>query len=253
MYSHTHSIKSITLLLIILSFSNTSLFGSETNQAVDLAVVKKWLPHYHSQLQLIFEYDSEMNGKNVPSSEQMHRAIDKAGPTIALIEAQIAYEDEPRTIGGYNPYKWKTWLGRYESNPGRFIFDVDKEKRWERTTNRFGSFKSPSSEYGLSFGEGDLVINPDLTSGSAKNKTFSDNPNGSVLIGQAGDFVVKSLRIYQVSNKTDAVAADHPIPQPRIYYNTPTPNPVPDESIYLLEALLGLLAIALYRTKTRKN
>ncbi len=250
MHSHPHSIKRISSLILFAISLSSNLSGYALNESERLAVARKWLPHYHNHLQLIFEYDSEKQPDAKPSSEQMHKAIDKAGPTVTILEVQTAYETEHRIIGGYNPYRWKTWFGHYESNAGQFVFDIGREKRWERTVKRTGSFKSPAADYGLAFGGGDLVINPDLTTGSARNTTFSNNPKSSVLTGQAGDFLIKSLRVYRVSKRPEAVESVIPM---ATYYNPPPTNPIPDSSTFLFEISLSLIALGFLKSVSKRK
>lgn len=241
-----HSIRRIASTLIILAMVSAHSSAAGLNEAERVSVVKKWLPYYHAKLQLIFEYDSEKQGASPPSSEHMHKAIDKAGPTVSIIEAQIGYEETSRIVGGYNPNKWKNWLGRYESNAGRFVFSIDSEKRWERNNKRIGSFKSKPADYGIAFGDGDLVINPDLITGSARDSTFTTPSDRSVLIGQAGDFVVKSFRIYRVIRNPLEQVAQAPIPHQRVYNENTSPSPVPDQSFFLFEIGLILAGLSLF-------
>ncbi len=251
MYSHPPSLKRIAPFLLFLILLSSKLSGFELNESERLAVAKKWLPHYHNHLQLLFEYDSEKEHDPKPNAEQLHKAIDKAGPTVTILEVQTAYETESRIIGGYNPYRWKTWYGHYESNAGQFVFDIGREKRWERTVKRAGSFKSPAADYGLALGGGDLVINPDLTTGSARNTTFSDNPTSSVLTGQAGDFLIKNLRVYQVV--TTPEAAEAVIPMANRYHEPPASNPIPDSSTFLFEISLSLIALGFLKSVSKRN
>lgn len=253
MHSHSHSFKSITpFLFFVLSFTVT-VSAYELNEAERLAVVRKWIPHYHNHLQLIFEYDPEKQTDAKPSSEQMHKAIDKAGPTVTILEVQTAYETKYRVIGGYNPYRWKTWYGHYETNAGKFIFDVGREMHWKRAAKRTGSFKTSTADYGLAFGGGDLVINPDLSTGSARNTTFSNDPNSSVLTGQAGDFLIKSLRVYQVVKTPEVV--NTVLPMAKLYYEAPAPapSPIPDSSSHLFEISIALLALGYLKLISRKH
>ncbi|MDQ8180214.1 TLD domain-containing protein [Pelagicoccus sp. SDUM812005] len=246
-------------MLIATLATSTANFAANEREAEHLAIVKQWLPFYRANLQLIFEYDAEDEDSDEVTSEQLHKAIDKAGPTVTIAEVQTAFETEPRYIGGYNPYKWKTWMGRYESNAGRFVFDLKKEKRWERTTKRVGSFKASPSEYGLSFGNGDLVIHPDLKTGSAQDHTFAPPSNSSVLTGQSGEFLVKNLKVYRVSKEDEALAYAPPHPLARSYNQGPSPsygaspNPVPDHSGFLFETIAALLSLSLFAALFRRN
>lgn len=247
MIPNTCKLSSIALLLALVATVSVHATNLYLNDSEKLSVIKKWLPSYHSELKLIFEYHSEDENSSEVNSKRMHRAIDRAGPTITVIEALAPYDEEPRTIGGYNPYKWKTWLGRYESNAGRFIFDVDKVKKWERSTKLSGSFKASPMDYGLSFGNGDLVIHPDLGTGSARNKAFAPPSNNSVLLGQGGDFQIKSIRVYRVLSEDAHPTHLLPFRNPAADHQASGPSPVPDSSNTLFEIFAFLTAIAIFK------
>ncbi len=211
-------------------------------------MVKQWLPNSQCRLQLIFEYNSESES----DSTQLHKAIDKAGPTVTIIEAQTAYNTGVRVIGGYNPYKWKNWLGKYESAPGRFIFNLDQGKRWERLEKRQGSFRTKPSTYGIAFGDGDLSINPDLKTGTATNRTFAATPNQSVLTGQAGDFLVQSLWVYQVLPEEAPESYAPAIPISFFDESTRSPAKVPDNSSLTFELLSVFIAFSILKGVIRR-
>lgn len=252
MHSLPYNIRMLAAAFAV-SISLTASTVHGTLEGEDLATVKSWLPYYHSRLQLIFEYDAEDPAKSGKSSEHLHTSVDRAGPTVVILEVQTPYHDEPRLIGGYNPYKWKTWTGRYESNPGRFIFDLDKNKKWERTEKRKGSFRANTSEYGLQFGNGDLIIHPDLRSGNAKNQTFAPPSNQSVLVGQAGDFLVNNLRVYKVIKEQDSAPQPAPLPQIRTYEPIGPVSPVPDHAGFLFECSAALIGLALFTFIFRRS
>ncbi|EDY80687.1 hypothetical protein VDG1235_303 [Verrucomicrobiia bacterium DG1235] len=213
------------------------------SESEQLAVVRPWLPQSDSHLQLIFEYDSSNPKHKDLSSERMHRAIDRAGPTVTIVHARAPYDPETRIIGGYNPRKWKSWLGRYELSAGRFIFDIEKNRKWERTEKRFGSMKVSPEDYGLSFGEGDLVIDADLQIGSARNNTFAAPSNASVIMGQAGSFSIASIRIYKVMSEELAHAPPAPLARSYAVHPSTPPHSVPDSSNLMVElaAVLGVI------------
>jgi len=224
--------------------------SSRPNEATELAIVRDWLPHYHQNLQLVFEYDASSERHGNYDAKLLHRSIDKVGPTVVIVEARAPYDEEPRLIGGYNPYKWKNWFGRYQSEPGRFIFDLNKATKWDRRTKASDYIKRSVESYGLSFGNGDLIINPDLKTGSAANSTFAPNKNGSVLLGQAGEFQIDKIRIYSVLPEKPPAGPEpflsrSPSTEPRDESKANFGHSVPDRSKPFLEIALGLTFLVL--------
>lgn len=214
---------------------------SETEQ---LAIIRSWLPMSSGRLHLLFEYDREENRDTPPTSVELHRAIDRAGPTVTILEAKTPYDRSLRIVGGYNPYKWKSVFGKYERSPGRFIFDLGRNRKWERLEYRKGRIKRDSAKYGLMFGEGDIVINPDLQSGSARNRTFGPpDKNASVLFGQSGEFEVHSIRVYGIRKQPDSVAPSIPL-HSHYLDSSEQPVSVPDHSLYLFEITLSLFSLS---------
>lgn len=222
----------------------------QLNQMEQLAVVRAWIPFYNDDLKLVFEYKANEEKYEGYDSTRLHKAIDKVGPTVTIIEALNPFEDEPRIVGGYNPYKWKNWLGRYEKEAGQFIFDLDLEEKWDRTPSKPQWVRRSPRQYGLAFGNGDLTIAPDLKTGSARNRTFAPaSSTSSVLMGQAGTFQIQSIRVYRVM--TDDYAGPPVEPMYSNSYYDPEPPPanhfVPDPSIPFLEISIGLIALVIGR------
>lgn len=250
------SFNTFIAALLLQSAAAIQTVSPDSHETQRLAIVRDWLPSSHSGLQLIFEYDSKNPNHESLSSEQMHKAVDRAGPTVTIIEAYTPYDEAPRVIGGYNPYKWKSWMGRYEANPGKFIFDLEKEKKWYRQTKRIGNRSTSAKAYGLSFGEGDLTIDPSLKTGSAQDATFAPPSNRSVLTGQSGRFSIGSIRIYKVLETEGAENIPAPIIRAQNFEPSP-PQLVPDEGNLLLETLsiiaAFLLFIAIIRTARKQK
>lgn len=248
-------IKTTFTALLVSSVATVYAVSPSPTEIEQLAIVREWLPSSQSGMQLIFEYDSQNPDHESLSSKQMHRAIDRAGPTVTIVEAYAPYDEVPRVIGGYNPYKWKTWIGRYEVNAGKFVFDLEKRKKWERQTKRIGSITTSSDNYGLSFGGGDLTIDPNLSTGRAQDSTFATPSNHSVLMGQSGPFSIGTIRIYEVLETEEVANIPAPIIRAQNFEPSPPQN-VPDEGNVLWEILSIIAAFLLFAwivSKARKR
>ncbi|MDQ8203253.1 TLD domain-containing protein [Pelagicoccus sp. SDUM812003] len=236
------------LALAIVPLSPASPTPSQTEQLRD------WLPYQNAQFELLFGYypDGGEDGEPLDSVD-LHRAVDKAGPTVTILSVKAPYDRQSRVIGGYNPHNWKSWFGKYESNAGRFIFDLGRGLKWERTSGSGPSYHRDPSEYGLEFGQGDLVINPDLRSGSARNHSFGAKNQSSSLLGQSGPFQIESIEVYRV-RRGPAPLSD----QPMVWNVTPpeiSPPPpsvvVPDDSHLVFELLIVTISLALFKRLKR--
>lgn len=245
--SNFAALSILQTLLLLVGLSSLQAQPDDTEQ---LAIIRKWLPYYQTELQLIFEYNANESNEEAGDSKKMHKAIDRAGATITIISARAPYDKSPRIIGGYNPRSWKSWLGRYEVDAGKFIFDLNSEKKWDRIDRKNGYRNSSPSDYGLSFGGGDLTINADLTFGSAQNHTFAPPSNGSVLMAQAGEFSIESIRVYKVLTKEEVQELPTSFTQPQVVHPTP-PAAVPDASNIVFELLAVLVFFKILKTKFR--
>ncbi|MBK1877017.1 TLD domain-containing protein [Pelagicoccus mobilis] len=235
----------VAIAVVLSPFDFTNADSRQLSESEQLAIVRSWLPSKTKGLHLLFEYNTSSQRYNTITAKELHEAVDKAGRTVTIIEAEAPYDRSPRIIGGYNPYKWKSIFGSYERSPGRFIFDLNKQKKWERDSGRTGKTRLNPADYGLQFGEGDLVINPDLKSGSSKDATFSKpNSSSSVLFGQSSKFKISSIRVYGVLMDTHATPAAA-LPAFKEYNPPAKPSPVPDASHYLFESLAAGIALIL--------
>lgn len=221
----------------------------------DLAVVRGWLPNPDATLDLVFSYNPDDPESEPADAAALHKAIDRVGPTVVLLRVRRPYHDEDRIIGGYNPYKWRTWLGSYEESPGLFVFDVDRGKRWFRQSERQGRHLARPSQHGLHFGRGDLAINPDLRTGSAQNRDFGPSGDASVLLSDSGPFAVTGIEVYRVATPEGAGGAGGPITIASFNRSPPgelRPHPVPSSSYGVLE-LIPLCALLIARFVKRRH
>ena len=217
--------------------------GSAVASADQMETIRQWLPDPNAPLNLLFEFEPESAGGDAPDAKTLHDLIDRVGPTLVVLKARRPYDEQPRLIGGYNPSKWRSWFGRYEQSPGRFIFDVDRGQKWERQTPRAGHQSLNPRHYGLQFGRGDLMIFSNLATGSARNSDFASPSEASVLLGDSGPFSIEGLAVYHVVSQP---VPNGPAPHPHPFGefggpSGPLPYPVPDG----LPSVLYLLPLAL--------
>lgn len=248
--------KQLLSLVVATALAISQAFGDEeanSTSSEQLALVRSWLPSYYDQLQLVFEYDAGNEKHEQFDSKLLHERIDRIGPTLVIIEAQNAFDQQPRIIGGYNPYKWKNWLGFYERDPGLLIFDLSAERKWERDPQKPRWIKRSPKSYALSFGEGDLILAADLKTGSARNSSFAPSSTSrSVLLGEAGNFLVNSIKIYHLQKTEDSGNAPFAFFSKNNDTAPPPPPPsqrysVPDYGLPFLELGLALVVIITIR------
>lgn len=252
--------KQLLSFVVATALSLSNAVGDENRnltKSEHLALIRDWLPSHHDGLQLVFEYESGNEKHQEFDSKTLHDRIDRVGPTVVIVEARNARDEQPRFIGGYNPNKWKNWLGFYERDPGLFVFDLESGQKWERKPQKPRWIKRSPKRYGLSFGIGDLTISPDLKAGSASDNSFPSpsgaNPN---LLSQVGDFHIDSIKVYKVKYEEDYGPAADPTLVRDWKARSPASPPsnyhsVPDTALPLLEVGLALIALALFRYKFR--
>ncbi len=203
-----------------------------------------WLPDSQARLNLAFAYRPG-NAEESKSSKDLRKATDRLRATLTLLTIRTSPGAEPRVIGGYNPLPWKSRFGRYQRNPGLYIFDLTSEERWYRQTKPAGfTFKRPS-EFALSFGRGDLAILSDLKTGAARDFDFAPPSDKSILLGKAGTFTIEAIEVYEVIRHEPPPLSNtlFAAQNSRISPSGGSPHSVPDSGSLPLE-LLAIAALA---------
>ena len=172
--------------------SNLEVYSVDSTEPIQLLKTKNWLSFTTAKLL----YKASVNGW---SAYNFHSLCDNKGATIT-----IAYINDGRFIGAYNPNSWWGGNSSYETSKSAFLFDSND--KYPATYGYWGDGVTAiynSEAYLPTFGGGhDFYISPDTQNFYNQSYTFV-NSNRQAPLGkgytQYTNYTLSNLEVYQLN------------------------------------------------------